>query len=207
MVAVTGFMAGLRAPETPPESIHSFGALLYHGVHFERAGRPLYLLTSQAARYLVDGVPTGVPRPIDAAGYLQLPQHLFWAQPTPERAESVDGIHWTVTGAGVLHTMIVTGLHDERPGLCVVALPEAPLDDADQWLRADVRDGEADFSTVLPGAELDRLYAFHVAGEVLKLLARFFAYVGSTPGALDPAEPGSGPPPPSELPHRRVTLG
>ncbi len=66
----------------------------------------------------------------------------------------------------------------------------------------------SDFAGALPGGELDGLYAFQAAGEVLKLLGRFFAYVGTAPGALEPGEPepgGSGPPP-STLRFTRVTL-
>jgi hypothetical protein len=209
MGAVGAYLAGLGGRDTPPEAIPSLGALVYHGVHFERAGRPLFVLTVHAARFLVDGVPDGVPRPTTEAGYLQLPQHLFWAEPTPGVPESVDGVFWTETGAGVLHSMIVTGMQEERPGIAVVALPEAPLDEAERWMRTDVRDSAPDFSTTLPGAEIDRLYAFEAAGEVLKLLGRFFAFARSTPAALEPAEPetGSGPPPPSALPHAKVTLG
>jgi hypothetical protein len=209
MGEVGAFVAGLQGPEAPPEAIHSFAALVYHGVHFERAGRPLYVLSAHAARFLVDGAPEGTPRPPTAAGYLQLPQHLFWAEPVPGSTESVDGVFWTATPAGVLHSMLVTGMREDRPGLGVVPLPEAPLDDGPKWVVADVRDDGDDFATTLPGADLDRLYAFQAAGEVLKLLGRFFAYAASTPSALEAARPagGEGPPRPSELPHARVTLG
>jgi hypothetical protein len=219
MGAVASYVGGLREPDAEPGAIHRYGALVYHSVHFVRAGCPLFLLTTHAARYLVEGVPEGDPEPPARAGYLQLPQHLFWAETaeaTPAEAagaevaaagvaateapaadpyaagkqapESVDGIFWTATESGVLHTMLVTGVRPDRPGLGVIPLPGAPLADASAWIGADVRADAADFSAALPGSELDRLLSFRVAGEALKLLARFFAYVGAVPSALERKE-------------------
>jgi len=206
---VAELVARLAGPDTPPEAVPSVGLLAYHAVHFERAGRPLFLLSTHAARLLVDGAPSGAPRPTTTAGYLQLPQHLFWAEPTPGGVESVDGIFWAVSASGHLRCLVVTGIRDDRPGLGVVPVPEAPLDDARRWIRTDVREGAEDFSAKLPGSELDRLHAFQAAGEVLKLLGRFFAFASSVPSALTPGapEPGVGPPRPSALPYTRVGLG
>ena len=39
----------------------------------------------------------------------------------------------------------------------------------------------------MPGAEMDALLALSTSGEVLKLLARFFAFVQEAPAALIPA--------------------
>jgi hypothetical protein len=204
MGAVASYVGGLREPDAEPGAIHRYGALVYHAVHFVRAGCPLFLLTTHAARYLVEGVPEGDPEPPARAGYLQLPQHLFWAETAEATAadppaadpyaagnqapESVDGIFWTATESGVLHTMLATGVRPDRPGLGVIPLPGAPLADASAWIGADVRADAADFSAALPGSELDRLLSFRVAGEALKLLARFFAYVGAVPSALERKE-------------------
>lgn len=208
MDAVGAFVRGLEGPDAPPAAVHHLGALVYHGVQFTRADHPLYLLSTAAARYLVEGKPDGLPKPISPAGYLQLPQHLFWAEASDAAPQSVDGIFWTVVADRVLHTLIVTGLRPDRPGLDVVPLPEAPLEEAETWLAVDVRREGADFANALPGSDIDRLYSFQATGEILKLLARFFAYVGRTPSALCSSESAHADdgPAPSGLPFTRVTL-
>ena len=208
MGAVGAFIRGLEGPGAPPGAVHHLGALVYHGVHFTRAGCPLYLLTTAAARHLVEGSPDGPPEPPTPAGYLQLPQHLFWAESAGATPESVDGLFWTATDAGLLHAMLVTGMRADRPGLDVVPLPEAPLAEAEMWLTAEVREDGRDFASKLPGSELDALYSFQAAGEALKLLARFFAYVERTPTVrplMDSTGSDEGPAP-SKLRFRRVTL-
>ena len=208
MGSVGAFIRGLEEPGAPPGSVYHLGALVYHGVHFTRAGCPLYLLTTAAARHLVEGSPDGSPEPTTPAGYLQLPQHLFWAENTEATPESVDGLFWTVTDAGVLHSMIVTGMRADRPGLDVIPLPEALLPEAETWLTAQLREDGRDFASTLPGSELDALYSFQTAGEVLKLLARFFAYVERTPAVLQPMDSTRSDegPAPSMLHFGRVTL-
>jgi hypothetical protein len=246
MGAVASYVGGLREPDAEPGAIQRYGALVYHAVHFIRAGCPLFLLTTHAARYLAEGAPEGDPEPPAPAGYLQLPQHLFWAESAGATAaeaaaggvaaagvateataaeapaagpdvtgkqapESIDGIFWTATESGVLHTMLVTGVRPDRPGLGVIPLPEAPLADASAWLAADVRADGEDFSATLPGSELDRLLSFRAAGEALKLLARFFAYVGAVPSALERKEArsvdgGHAAPRASGLAYARVVL-
>ena len=64
--------------------------------------------------------------------------------------------------------------------------------DAGSWLRADARDEGADFASTLPGGELGGLYSVQTAGELFKLVARFFAYVASVPEASSP-RPGRPP--------------
>ena len=210
MGSVGEFLEELRGPDAPPGAVHQYGALAFHGVHFAKAGYPVYLMTTHVARYLVEGAPEGVPELPTPAGYLQLPQHLFWIDTGgAEAPESVDGVFWTSTGAGVLYTILVIGVRPDRPGVGVIPLPEAPFGDAAGWIDAQVRDGGDDFSSELPGAELDHLYSFQAAGEVLKLLARLFAYVESGPerleGPLVTRTPQEGPVP-SELPFTRVRL-
>lgn len=219
MGAVGAFVRELEGPDAPPGSIHHYGALVFHGFHFTRADCPLFVLSTHVARYLVDGAPEGgaVPPPAPA-GYLQLPQHLFWAEAGSDVPESVDGIFWSVSAAGLLHSLMVTGLRSDRPGLGVIPMPEAPLNEADSWLDADVRGDGTDFVSVMPGSDLDRLYSFTAAGETLKLLARFFAYLRAVPGGLERVEPdpdasvvlesssAARGPEPSVLPFTRVRL-
>lgn len=208
MAAVGSFVRRLEEPSASPAAVHHIGVLVYHGVHFARAEHPLYLLSTPAARYLVEGTPDGLPEPTSPAGYLQLPQHLFWARGEDGSEQSVDGIFWTAAADRVLHTLIVTGLRPDRPGLDVVPLPEAPLAEAETWLSVDVRAEGPDFASTLPGSEIDGLYSFHAAGEILKLLARFFAYAERRPAALRAPESDrpDGGPVPSGLPFTRVTL-
>jgi hypothetical protein len=209
------FVRGLRAADAPPETLLPFSALLFHALHFLRADRPLFLLDAGAVRRLVVDPPQGAPVPPAPAGYLQLPQHLVWmgggdgGQP-----ESLDGLFWAVSGGGRLLVLAITGLRPDRPGFGTVALPAAPLADAASWLDAQVRRDGHDFGTTLPGGEIDALIGVEVAGELLKLVARFFAHASAAeatptvprvsqraPGAGGPEGPRA-----SALPYTRVTL-
>jgi hypothetical protein len=213
---VGAFLTELSEPDAAPEAVHQYAMLAFHGVHFVRAGFAVYLLGAGATRRLVGGVGEGGAgeggaRPPTAAGYLQLPQHLFWVESDEGQVpESVDGVFWTATPHGVLHALLATGVRPDRPGLGVVPLPEAPLADADAWLTAEVRgEGEGrDFESSIPGAGLDALYGIRTAGEALKLLAGFFAMTASVPGSVEACEPASevGPesPAPSAFPFKRV---
>lgn len=218
MGVVTDFIRQVEGEGAPPESIHQYGALAFHALHFHRSDRPLYLLTAHAARYLVEGVGGSEPVPPAPAGYLQLPQHLFWLDDGSGTPQSVDGIFWKTTeGAGRLDVLLVTGVRADRTGLGVVPLPEAPLSDAPGWLELDARGDGTDYANSMPGADLDALYLFATSGEVFKLLARFFAYASAVPGALvgvdavdsdgepDPSGGAAGPEP-SRLDFTRVTL-
>ncbi len=218
MGTVTDFIRRVEGDDAPDEAILQYGSLAFHALHLARAGLHVHLLTAGAARYLVEGAPDGEPIPPASAGYLQLPRHLFWLDDGAGVPQSVDGVFWKVTARDegeVLHALLATALRPDRTGLGVVPLPQAPLADAPGWLDADARGDGGDFSTTMPGAELDGLYAFATAGEVLKLLARFFAHVASRPDAREPGEPHEAPaapategdgPEPSALPYLRVNL-
>ena len=210
MGSVGQFIARLQEPDAPPESIHQYGALVYHAAFFRDEGCPVYVLDAATARYLVEGSPSGEATPPTSSGYLQLPQHLFWVAGGPDEApESIDGFFWTASRSGTLYVLAATGVMPGRPGFGTIPVPEAPIAEAGAWLNADARGEGTDFSSALPGADIDGLYAVEAAGEVLKLLARFFAYLDSAPGA---AVPGEGPaqdgqdPPPSVLPFSSVVL-
>jgi hypothetical protein len=214
---VGSFLRELRAADAPPEAIHDYGLLVYHAVHFQEAGRPLLLVSTHVARYLTGGSMGDEAPPLPApAGYVQLPRHLFWVGGGDGGpAEAVDGFFWTLDGRGILRVLLATGLRDDRPGLAAVSVPEAPWADAGSWLDADVRgEGRQDFATTLPGGELEGLYSFTAAGEVLKLAARVFAYVHRHPGAVEDADGTSlsaadrapGEPAPTSLPYRKVVL-
>ena len=219
MRAVAAFLEHLGEGEAQRGSGHRFGPLVFHAIHHRAAGSPVYLLETALVRHLVDQAPAGAAAPPSRSGYVQLPQHLLWVGAEGEGVpESLDGVFWTVSASGVLHLLPITGMRPDRPGFGMLPMPEPPLDDAQQWLAATMRDGGEDFASVLPGADVDGLYAVETAGEILKLVARFFAYADGTPGALRGEEPGgrgSGgddaprgsfpTPPASALPYVRVT--
>jgi hypothetical protein len=192
-----------------------------------REGRPVHLVDVHVARYLVEGpAPGGTPEPPARAGYVQLPRHLFWVGGEgDEAAEPVDGFFWTLSTDGSIHVLLATGMREGRSGLAVVPLPDAPWAEAGAWMDAHVREVGADFATTLPGGELEGLYSFTAAGEVLKLAARLFAYEGAVPEAVEKHAPptngrdhgnpvgaesrepgGSEGPTPSSLPYRRIVL-
>jgi len=203
----------LRADDADADGGYPYAALVFHAVHFARAGTAAYLLGTAAVRTLVEGeVAGGDPAPPASAGYLQLPQHLFWVEGDAGTVpESLDGIFWAATPQGTLHSLLVTGIRADRPGVGIVPLPEAPLADAGAWVGAMVRspDEGRDFESSIPGAGLDTLYGVRTAGEALKLLARFFAVAdGGRPVVrMAGPEPGSGPasgPVASLLPYGRM---
>lgn len=211
--SVASFVHALESPDDRSDSIHPYAVLAYHCVSFARAAHPLFLLSAGASRYLLEGAPGPVAEPPSRSGYIQLPQHLFWLE-EGSAPESIDGLFWSTDEPDVLHTLLVTGVREDRPGVGVVPLPEAPLGDLPKWLETDGRGDGTDFESDLPGAELDRLYGVRTAGEVLKLLGRFFSYVGSVDGAMESREAeaggeGSGDvgvPSPSALAYTRVDL-
>jgi hypothetical protein len=208
MGAVGAFIREIQGPDAPPEALHRYGALVFHAVHFASAGSPVFVLGADAARHLVSTAPEGSPTPPGSCGYLQLPQHLFWTGSDEGAPESIDGLFWTLSSNGLMHVLLITGVRPDRTGFGAVPLPEAPLADASGWLDVQVRDGAADFSSALPGGELDELYSVEAAGEALKLLARFFAYISTAPGAIEQHPAGrqeSSDPPASALPFSRVT--
>jgi hypothetical protein len=209
--SVGAFLAELHGDEAPRVALLELGALTFHAVQFVRAGCPLFLLEAAASRQLVDMPPSGRPAPPAPSGYVQLPQHLFWTRGVEGGApESVDGMFWTVTSEGRLHVLPIVGLRPDRPGFGALSLPDAPLAHAEGWVSADIRERGGDYTSTLPGAELDGLYAIESAGEVLKLLARFFVRAGATNYALEApgaAEVRTNGPKPSALPYTRVRSG
>jgi len=205
---VGSFLAEHHGDEVPRVALIQHGVLLFHAVHFARAEYPLYLLDTAAARWIVRAAPETRPVPPSHAGYVQLPQHLFWTETQDAQApESIDGAFWTVSSGGRLHSLPIVGLRPDRPGFGALTVPDAPLTHAADWMHAGMRENGADYSSRLPGADLDDLYAIENAGEVLKLVARFFALVTAAPGtrSVPPSAPAGGPRP-SSLSCTRVRL-
>jgi len=199
----------LGGPDVPGATLLEYVTLAFHLCHFERAGRPLLLVDTPLARWLTRaGQVEGSPKPPLPAAYVQLPKNLFWMHDEPPGpAEAADGFFWTVSG-GLLHVLLATGMRDGRAGLGVAPLAAAPLTEARAWLSATLRDGGADYASTLPGGDMEDLYSFTTAGEVLKLLARLFAHVGAHPDAVVSGQTPSpdAVPAPSALAYRRITL-
>jgi len=211
--SVAALVKSLRGPDAPMEVAHESAALAFHALHFARAGRRLDLVTTAVARHLVaessawaefTAPGPGAPAPAGQAGYVQLPQHLFWMEVSPDDPpQSVDGFFWTLTEDDVLRVLLALGLSGDQ-GMVIVPLPEAPWADRGAWLNQSMRDESADFASSLPGAELDSLYSFESAGEVLKLLVRLFAHVERVQPTSGTAGATGGSPTPSTLPFFRV---
>ena len=211
----------IQGDERGGEALHRFGSFLFHAFHFHRAGEFLVLAETAATRYLVEGspVPEGWRGELPAeAGYLQLPRHLFWANPEEGEdapPEPLDGVFWARAAGNTLSILVVLGVRDDRPGLSVMELPPVSLVDAGRWVSEKVREEGADFETTLPGGELERLYTVQTLGEALKLTGRALGYIFTAPEALGeperaphPGEAGRDPasPRPSLLSFRRLRL-
>lgn len=223
-------LRALRGEEEDPHLIQQHGALLFHAFHFWQEDRPLYLLETGVLRFLTDTGPQKEawdPSVPGRAGYIQLPQHLVWGPRNQEEAaESVDGFFWSLPDGESLSLLLVMGIRKDRPGLTVVPLPTLSLASAAPWATMRVREegqGE-DFSSDLPGAELEQLCTVQAGAEAVKLAMRVFWYLDTFPGTLGPersapaegsreadesgdAEGGSDPGPrPTSLSYRPVSL-
>ena len=207
LACVGAFLAELHADDAARVALLEYGLLTFHAMRFHEAGRPLFLLEATAARALVTDAPPAEPTTPARAGYLQLPQHLFWVgAEAGEVPESVDGMFWTVSGDDHLHVMPITGLRPDRPGFGMLTVPEGPLAHAARWMRDSARADGNDYASTVPGAEIAGLYSIETAGEIFKLVARFFGHLVDHPGTREEPKPlgtGSGPAP-SSLPYVRV---
>lgn len=127
------------------------------------------------------------------AGYLQLAQHMVWAEEQgADRPDSVDGFFWAATQHGAFHAAAVTGMRAGRPGYGVVPLPSQPLNSLSEWTMSAASEDGDDFATRLPGAEIDGLLGMRTPAEALKLLA--FALRRWTTNERAPVVEGAPPP-------------
>jgi hypothetical protein len=218
LTAAVRALEELKVPgDADDEALTRLAALLFHAFHHERARCPLLLVRTPVVRYLVETSGDGVDAPgpgLVASAYVQLPQHLVWTRAEDgSRPRSLDGFFWTVPGDGTVHLLAVAGLNEERAGFTVVPLPGVPLADAPVWADADMRpEAGPDFSTDMPGSELEGLYEVRTAGELLKLGARLDRYLSRFPDTARAVEPEGGSPEdhasprPSTLPYLLVSL-
>lgn len=191
--------AGVEWEALPPEAVAEVGALLFHAFRFWRGGRRVLELDRALARHLVEapapeaGWRMAAP---ESAGYVQLPRNLFWSRSSEgARPEPVDGFFWSV-GESV-QLLIAAGVREGRPGFTAIPVGAELDPDGDApWLAADGRPGGTDFENVLPGGEMDGLYALTTPAEALKLACLCFHWVDRWPESMTPergpAEEASG---------------
>ena len=208
--AAAAVLEKLHADEEETETLEGRGLLLFHAFHFWDAGEQLYLLGVSLTRQLMAGSSTPWRGEVPAsAGYVQLPQHLVWTDPGPESApESVDGFFWSAPeGTGELSVLLATGLRGDRAGFSITPILPAPLADAPEWMDLLGREEGGDFTSRMPGSELEGLHQVRTAGEVLKLAARCFAWLSGHAPSEPESAASEGPPLPSRIPYRRVEIG
>lgn len=111
------------------------------------------------------------PHATEPAGYTGTPN----AQHPPP--ESVDGLFWAADRTGAINLALVTGVRPDRPGYGFVPLPPQPLSALPEWAAGPAREGGGDFTTSLPGAELDGLLGIRTPAEVFKLAALLLAHL------------------------------
>jgi hypothetical protein len=163
------------------EAFRQHGRLVYHAFHFWREGKHEIELDQETVRRVLDQEVVADDRalsPPAAAGYLRLPRNLVWASPEPgARPEPADGIFWVLeprdADGPALHLLLALGVRADRPGFSVVTATGVG-ESAPHWANVDARPGDVDFTTTLPGGELDRLYSVETTAELLKLASRCF---------------------------------
>jgi hypothetical protein len=204
----------IRGPDDDPQLIHQLGILLFHAFHFWKQGLPFFQVETGVMRYLTETGPgegDWAPSLPGMAGYVQLPQHLFWVPGQGEEpAESLDGFFWSTPEGENLSVLVAMGIRKDRPGLSVVPLPTLPISSAADWASLQVRPEGGDFRSSLPGADLENLYSIEAGAEAIKLVMRVFWYLDVFPGSVvagTPASEGPEGPQPSVLDARRVILG
>lgn len=189
----------LLPEDADPLSVLDAGKLIFHAFHLREAGLSTYGLEQGALLELLEERPAGAvagsAQPPVPAGYLQLPRNAVWAQVAQDAPwESVDGVFWTVAGAGGtpaggVHALLVVGLRPDRPGFSVVAVAAADPPEEGDWALVRARPEGQDFANVLPGGELSGLHALLNGAEVLKLVSRFFHHMAAHPDAVEPEPP------------------
>jgi hypothetical protein len=216
MLAATGqALREIRSADDDPALIRQYGLLLFHSFHFCEEGEALYLIETGALRDLLDKDPETLGWTPSlgetagyAAGYAQLPQHLVWVRSEDGAPpESLDGFFWVRSGDDHFGLLLALGMRGERPGFSVVAFSDLPLIEACDWSRMQAREEGGDFSSSIPGSELEGLYELRSVGEVLKLASRVLWRIECGRGGshgVRPGESGGSGPRASELGSRRI---
>lgn len=226
LAAVGTLLRALRPPaaedSATPDAVLRYGALAFHAFRFHAAGRPLFTVSDETLDELIRFGPLG-DWPFEApagAGYVQLPRHRVWVGAEEGGApEAVDGFFWTCApsdgSAGRLDLLLCTGLRPGRPGIGAIDVAASlPADPPGHWGDVDARGTGPDFANVLPGGDIENLYALTNAAEALKLVSRIFWCAATRRHAVgEPATAPEGAPPdsphalpPSALPARPIRM-
>lgn len=208
LASVGRMLRALRPPRADEpggpghDAVLHYGALAWQAWQFRVHGTRVYTLDAALLDRLIGAGPIGpwtfeAPHP---AAYLQLPRHRVWVELESGSApEPVDGFFWTAARAR-LDIVLCTGLRRGRPGMGVVEVTAAlPAEAPGHWGDIEAREDGSDFANILPGGELERLYALTNAAEALKLVSRIFRHA-ARPGAV--GEPvGASPGADADSPH------
>lgn len=214
MLARTGILLQELTPaDSPPAAIQHYLELLFHAVHFWRAGMPVFAFEEPLVRFLVESdldLSDWLPRVEPAVSYIELPA-LFWVRVDDELSpEPLEGFflmrradgepqHGAGSGGELLADMLmVLGMRESRPGFSVVPLtlnfavtPALPNDA---------------FSSDLPGAEEAGLYSIRDAGEALALVQRLSWYRDEYQSAAEVVGAGAGDSAGTRLAYKRMSL-
>ncbi len=137
------------------------------------------------------------PHPTAPAGASPSPPGTPSPSATAPAPESVDGLFWAVDPGGILHLALVTGVRADRPGYGIVPVPPQPVESLPEWADGPARDGGGDFTTALPGADLDGLLGVRTPAEVFKLAALVLRLMARERPTLHPPAPASPSSPPA----------
>ena len=154
----------LVPPDAPAEALTSYAALL-HALYLHWAGgRPVRRPGRESLRAALAAPPAAATADPGVC-YVQLPERLAWAAPSPGAAhEPVDGCFVLATPQRV-RVLAVLGARPERAGFTTVeadaALPLPPLPARE--------DGSAPFASVLPAGERMGFLSVTSAAELLWL--------------------------------------
>lgn len=190
LVASAGAALQALAPEdVRPRDLGRYLDTLYHGFHFWRAGRIVYVFDEAVVRFWVEARPAvagGTARPPHPALYVQWPRNLFWATVSEETPpEPVDGFFLVARDAVAegrtlteIDALMAVGVRPGRAGFATIPFrygldPAGVTADAGWMFRSD-----------LPGSELAAIYALERLPEAARLVEAAFWYVDRYPDAV-----------------------
>ena len=176
----------IRGEEDAPQAHPATWVPPFPSLPFLAGGPPPVSGRSPVVRFLVGSGPgeeDWTPSLPGRAGYIQLPQHLFWIAGGGEGPpESLDGFFWSLRTE---RTSPFSSPWDcGRTGPGSVSFPFRPCPFQRRGMGQHARQDQGkDFKSFLPGAELENLYALEAGAEALKL-AMPLLVSGCHPGCL-----------------------
>lgn len=150
--AVGGLLRELVPDDAPPGAVNAYGALLHALYLCWARDWPTVAPTPARLRGALAGPDARAldrRAPPAAVCYVQLPEHLVWAQPAADAPhEPVDGL-FVIAEAARLRALAVLGFRPDRAGFTTVAAV-CPLPVPAPGARAD---GSAPFASLLPAGD------------------------------------------------------